>query len=178
MAAPTAAERADAAGPAVAPPRHLMSPLCYGVLVAIMAVTAGFVFFVTRNFQDAGQKPVMREAYEEIDLGQVSRELAPDTSNLVREQFMIRVVLLLNPRVQDLGEMKMQVEKRRNLLKYIVSNEIIYPKTDSELRAVGTLDSLAHEIRQRLNAEFGAGKDGQDVIHKVIFPDSRLPIRH
>ena len=179
MAAPATAERTENAGaaPAAATPKRLMSPLGYVVVLAIMGVTAGVVYFVTRNFHDSGQKSIMHEAYEEIELGQVSRELAQD-ANLVREQFMVRIVLLLNPNYKKLEEMKPQVEKRKNLLKHIVWTEIIYPKSDAELRNPGILEALSNELRQRLNAEFDASKDGQEVIHKVIFPDSRLPGHH
>lgn len=181
MAAPAAAEKTDAPGgaaPAAASPRRLMSPLGYVVVLAIMAITGGVVFFVTRNFHDTAAKPVIHEAYEEIELGQFTRELAPDPSNLVREQFMVKIVLLLNPNYKNLEEMKPLVDKRKNLLKHIVSTEIIHPKTEAELRNSGVLEALANELRQRLNAEFGASKDGQEVIHKVIFPESRLPTHH
>lgn len=179
MAAPATAEKAETAGgaPAAAPPRRLMSPLGYAVVLAIMAVTAGVVYFVTRNFHDTGQKSVIHEAYEEIDLGQVTRELAPD-ANLVREQFMVKIVLLLNPNNKNLTELKPQVEKRKNLLKHIVLTEIIYRKSDAELRNPDVLEMLGNELRQRLNAEFDTAKDGQEAIHKVIFPDSRLPAHH
>jgi len=180
MAAPAAAERTEAAGaaPAASPSRRLMSPLGYIVVVAIMGVTAGVVYFVTSNFHDTGHKPVIQEAYEEVELGQFSRELAPDPSNLVRDQFMIKVVLLLNPNTKDLAEVKPLVDKRKNLLKHIVSTEVILPKSEAELRNPGVLEALGNELRQRLNAEFGASKDGQEVIHKVIFPESRLPTHH
>jgi len=179
MAASATAERTEAAGaaPAVAPPRRLMSPLGYVVVVAIMGITAGVVYIVTRNFQDTGQKSVIQEAYEEIDLGQVTRELAPD-ANLVREQFMVKIVLLLNPNNRNLAELKPQVEKRKNLLKHIVLTEIVYRKSDAELKNPEILEMLGNELRQRLNAEFGASKEGQEAIHKVIFPDSRLPTHH
>ena len=121
---------------------------------------------------------MIHEAYEEIDLGQFSRELPPDQSNLVRDQFMVKVVLLLNPNYKDLAEVKGLVQKRTNLLKHIVSTEIIHPKTEGELRNSGVLESLGNELRQSLNAVFGASKDGQEVIHKVIFPESRLPTHH
>jgi flagellar basal body-associated protein FliL len=177
MASPATAERTEAPGAAVASPRRLMSPLGYVVVVAIMGVTAGVVYFVTRNFHDTGQKSVIHEAYEEIDLGQVTRELAPD-ANLVREQFMVKIVLLLNPNNKNLAELKPQVEKRRNLLKHIVLTEIVYRKSDAELRNPDILEMLGNELRQRLNAEFDTAKDGQEAIHKVIFPDSRLPSHH
>lgn len=173
MAAPVTIERTEA-GAAYASPGRLMSPLGYVVVAAIMAVTAGVVYLATRNFQDAGQNPMIQEAYEEIDLGQVQRELSPDAT-LLREQFMVRVVLLLNPHHRDLAEVKSQVERRRNLLKHIVLTEIIYRKSDAELRSPDILETLGSEMRQRLNAEFNTTRDGQGAIHKVIFPESRLP---
>jgi flagellar basal body-associated protein FliL len=154
-----------------------MSPLGYVVVVAVMGVTAGVVYFVTRNFHDTAPKSIIHEAYEEIDLGQVTRELAPD-ANLVREQFMVKIVLLLNPNNKKLEELKPQVEKRKNLLKHIVLTEIIYRKSDAELRNPDVLEMLGNELRQRLNAEFDTTKEGQEAIYKVIFPDSRLPAHH
>ena len=177
MAASASAEKTDASGaaPAAASARRLMSPMGYIVVVVIMGITAGVVFFVTRSFHDTGQKPVIQEAYEETELGQFSRELSPDPSNLVRDQFSVKIVLLLNPNYKNVAEVKPLVDKRKNLLKHIVSTEIIHPKTEAELRNPGILEALGNELRHRLNAEFGASKDGQEVIHKVIFPESRLP---
>jgi len=176
MAAPAAAEKTEASGAAAAAPgRRLMSPMGYVVVAVIMGITAGVVFLVTRGFHDAGQKPAIQEAYEETELGQFTRELSPDPSNLVRDQFSVKIVLLLNPNYKNVSEVKPLVDKRKNLLKHIVSTEIIHPKTEAELRNPGILEALGNELRHRLNAEFGASKDGQEVIHKVIFPESRLP---
>ena len=174
MAAPATAERTGAPGAAaaVALPRRLMSPLGYVVVVAIMGITAGVVYSVTRTFHDTGSG--IHDAYEEVDLGQVTRELAPD-ANLVRAQFMVKIVLLLNPNHKNLAELKPQVEKRKNLLKHIALTEIVYRKSDAELRSPDVLKMLGHELSQRLNAELDPAKDGQEAIHRVIFPDSRLP---
>ena len=179
MAAPATVQRSEAFGalPALTAPRRLMSPLGYVVVIAVMGITAGVVYFVTRNFLDTGQRSLVHEAYEEIELGQVLRELAPDAT-LVREQFMVRIVLVLNPNARELAELRSQVEKRKNLLKHIVLTEIIYRKSDAELRSPDVLERLGIELRQRLNAEFNTAKDGQEAIHKVIFPDSRLPSHH
>ncbi len=176
MAASASAEKTEAFGAAAAAPaRRLMSPMGYVVVVLIMGITAGVVFFVTRNFHDMGQKPAIQEAYEETELGQFTRELPPDPSNLVRDQFSVRIVLLLNPNYRNVAELKPLVDKRKNLLKHIVSTEIIHLKTEAELRNPKILDTLGDELRHRLNAEFGDPKNGQEVIHKVIFPESRLP---
>lgn len=152
-----------------------MSPLGYVVLAAVMLVTAGMVYVVTRSFQDAVPTPPLREAYEEIDLGPFSRDLAADASGLPRDTFMVKVVVLLNPNVRDPAGIRAQVERRRNLLKDVVLTEVLVRKSDAELRHPGVLDALRSELRRRLNAELGPGGDGQEVIQKVIFPDSRLP---
>ena len=175
MAAPATAERTESAGAAASgESRRLLSPLGYVLVIALMLFTILIVYSVARSFQDSGQKSAIHEAYEEIDLGQVTRELAPDVT-LVRDPFMVKIVLLLNPNNKNLAELKPQVEKRRNLLKHIVLTEIVYRKSDAELRSPDILAVLGNEIRRRLNAEFDTTKEGQEVIHKVIFPDSRLP---
>jgi flagellar basal body-associated protein FliL len=181
MAPPTApaTDKADAASaPATAPPKRLMSPAGYIVVSAVMLLTAGVVYFVTKNFHNAAPRPAIHEEYEEIDLGQFSRELAPAAGDILREQFMVRIYLQLNPHFKDIGEMKALVEKRKNLLKDIVGSEIINPKSDAEFRSPGILETLRTEIKQRINTELGAqDKEGQEIIQRVIFPDTRLPNR-
>jgi flagellar basal body-associated protein FliL len=163
-----------------APPaaRPLLSPAGYAVVGAVMAVTAAVVYFATAHFRAEGSGPApLLEAYEEIPLGPVSRELAADPSGLLREEFMVHVVLVLNPRRGNLAEVKAQVERRRNLLRDIVSTEIVHGKAEAELRRPGILEALKAEIKTRLNAELGGAGDGQDVIFKVIFPESKVPAR-
>jgi len=187
--------------------RPLFSPAGYAVVGAVMAVTAAVVYFVTAHFRGGGAAPApileayeeislgpavvyfvtahfrgggaapILEAYEEISLGPVSRELAADASGLLREEFMIHVALVLNPRRGDLAQVKAQVERRRNLLRDIVSTEIVHSKPEGELRRPGILEALKAEIKARLNAELGGAGGGQDVILKVIFPESKVPAR-
>jgi flagellar basal body-associated protein FliL len=156
--------------------RPLFSPAGYAVVGAVMAVTAAVVYFVTAHFRGGGAAPIL-EAYEEISLGPVSRELAADASGLLREEFMIHVALVLNPRRGDLAQVKAQVERRRNLLRDIVSTEIVHARPEGELRRPGILEALKSEIKARLNAELGGAGGGQDVILKVIFPESKVPAR-
>jgi flagellar basal body-associated protein FliL len=158
--------------------RPLFSPAGYAVVGAVMAVTAAVVYFVTAHFRGGGAAPApILEAYEEISLGPVSRELGSDASGLLREEFMIHVALVLNPRRGDLAQVKAQVERRRNLLRDIVSTEIVHAKPEGELRRPGILEALKAEIKARLNAELGGAGGGQDVILKVIFPESKVPAR-
>ncbi|MFN3485362.1 MAG: flagellar basal body-associated FliL family protein [Planctomycetota bacterium] len=169
---------ADAGSAAPPAARPLLSPAGYVVTAAAMAVTAVVVYLVTAHFRGGGAPsgPVL-ETYEEIVLGPISRELAADAAGLLREEFMIHVVLVLNPRRRNLAEVKAQVERRRNLLRDIVSTEIVYAKTEAELRRPGVLEALKAEIKARVNAELGGAGDGQEVVLKVIFPESKVPAR-
>jgi flagellar basal body-associated protein FliL len=166
-----------AAAPPGASRPELMSPLGYLVMAGVMAATAGLVYVVTASFHDAGPRPVLDARYEELDLGPFVRELAADGSSLVRDQFMARIVLVLNTGHPRLAEIKGLVEKRRNLMKDIVWREILYPKSDEELRRATVLDALAEEIKRSLNATLGASKEGPEVVARVIIPESRLPAR-
>jgi flagellar basal body-associated protein FliL len=160
-----------------AAPRRLLSPAGYAGLIAAMILTVLIAVRVTASFQDGGATATVREGYEEVDLGQVTRELAPEAGGLVRDPFMLKVVLVLNPKVRDLGSVKAQVERRRNLFRDIVWSEIVNPKSDADLRKPATLETLKAEIRQRINQELGGPKDGQDLVSRVIFPERRLPER-
>lgn len=174
-----ATEKAEGGPALLAEPsqNHLMSPMGYIVVAGVMALTAGIVYFVTATLQDTQPKGVLDPVYEEMDLGQFSRELAPDTVTLVRDQFMVKIVLVLNSNYKKLAEMKGLVEKRKNWLKDSIWREILYPKSDADLRKAGILDALAAEIKQNLNAMLGASKEGQEMISRVLIPESRLPAR-
>lgn len=121
--------------------------------------------------------PLGRE-YTELDLGVFSRELAsPDALGLVQDVFQVRVVLTLNPDHPKLGDLRGSLEGRRNLLKHLVSTEVLYRKSEADLRRPDVLDGLMREIKERLNSELGGGKGGQEVFSKVLLLESRLPSR-
>src|SRR6185295_16789962 len=94
-----------------APPRRTMSPALYAGLAGGMILTVFIAVKLTSAFQDGGGATPDREGYEEVDLGQVTRELAPEAGGLVRDPFMLKVVLVLNPKVKDLAALKSQVER-------------------------------------------------------------------
>ena len=177
----TVPERTGASGPYFTvpppPPRRMLTPLGYLGLGIAMIVAMIVVFSVMSAFRDAGNSAVIPDGYEEVDLGQMTRELASDTGGLLREPFMLKVVLILNPKVRDLAALKAQVERRRNLFRDIVWSEIINPKSDADLRKPAVLETLKGEIRQRINQELGGPRDGQDLISRVIFPERKLPDR-
>jgi len=181
MSPTTVPERTGASGPYFAvpapPPRRLLSPMGYLGLALGMFLTVMLVFWAMSAFREAGGAAGNQDGYEEVDLGQMTRELSPEAGGLMREPFMLKVVLVLNPKARDLGALKAQVERRRNLLRDIVWSEIINPKSDADLRKPALLETLKGEIRQRLNQELGGSKDGQEMISRVIFPERRLPER-
>lgn len=181
--APTAAsEKTGASGLSAAvkalPPRgRLLSPAGYLAAAVGLVITIVIVLRATAAFQEVGGPSPVHDGYDEVDLGQVTRELAPEAGALVREPFMLKVGVVLNPNVRDLSGLKLQVERRRNLFRDIVWSEIINPKSDAELRKPAVLEAMKSEIRQRLNTELGGPKDGQEMIVRVIFPDRKLPER-
>jgi flagellar basal body-associated protein FliL len=155
----------------------MLSTMGYFGLALGGIVTVVVVFFAMSAFREAGGGTTIQDGYEEVDLGQMTRELSPEAGGLVRDPFMLKVVLVLNPKLRDLGAVKAQVERRRNLLRDIVWSEIINPKSDADLRKPATLETLKGEIRQRINQEMGGARDGQETISRVIFPERRLPER-
>lgn len=181
MSPATAPERTGASGAYYAvpppPPKRMLSTSGYLGLGLAALLTVFFILWVMAAFRETGGGTVVQDGYEEVDLGQVTRELASEAGGLVRDPFMLKVVLVLNPKVRDLGALKSQVERRRNLFRDIVWSEIINPKSDADLRKPALLETLKAEIRQRLNQELGGTKDGQEMISRVIFPERRLPER-
>jgi flagellar basal body-associated protein FliL len=159
------------------PPRHLLSTAGYVGLGAVALVSAFLVIKAVAVFSEGGSSSSTQEGYEEVDLGQMTRELAPEAGGLVRDPFMLKVVLVLNPKVRDLAGLKAQVERRKNLYRDIVWSEIFNAKSDADLRKPALVEAMKNEIRLRLNMELGGQKEGQEMISRVIFPDRRPPER-
>lgn len=181
MATTSTPERTGASGPYYSipptPPKRMMGTAGYLGLGAVGLITMFLIMKAVSSFSESGMSAPVQETYEEVDLGQVSRELAPEAGGLLREPFMLRVVLVLNPKTRDLAGAKAQVERRRNLFRDIILSELINAKSDADLRKPGTLETLKKEILQRLNQELAGTKGENDVILKVLFPERRLPER-
>ena len=177
----TAPERTGASGayyPVPAPPpRRMLSPVGYLGLVVAALLTAFVILWIVSSFQSPGTGPAVQERYQTVDLGQFARELSPEPGALVREPFMLKVFLRLNPEIRDIASLKSQVERRRDFFRFIVFSEIIDKKSDAELRRSGIVDALLTEIKDRLNRELGSSRDGQAPISQVFYSERRLPER-
>ncbi|MBI3854087.1 MAG: flagellar basal body-associated FliL family protein [Planctomycetes bacterium] len=181
----SAAERTGASSPSYAvppppPPRRMMSPAGYLGLGVAMIFTLFIVLRIVSSFQAGQGAAASPDGYEEVDLGAMTRELSPESGGLVREPFMLKVVLVLNPKVRDLGALKSQVERRKNLFRDIVWTEILDPKSDAELRKPAVLEAMKSDIRQRINQEMEKQvgvRDGQEPVSRVLFPDRKPPER-
>ena len=158
-------------------PRRMMSPAGYLALGVGMLITVIIVFRAASSFQGGGTAAPAQDAHETVDLGQFTRELASESAGFVRDPFMLKVVLVLNPKVRDRGAVKAQVERRRDLFRDIVWDHLLHSKSDADLRKPAVIETLKGEIRQRLNQELGGPKDGEEMISRVIFPERRLPER-
>jgi len=156
---------------------RLLSPSGYLAVAGGMVVAIILVLRATAAFQEPAGPVATHDGYDEVDLGQVTWDLAPEAGGLVREPFMLRIVVVLNPKVRDVAGAKLQVERRRNLFRDIVWSEILNPKSEAELRKPAVLEAMKEEIRRRLNDELRGWKDGQEAIERVIFPDRKLPER-
>jgi flagellar basal body-associated protein FliL len=158
------------------PPRRMMSPMGYLGVGLAMIVSVFIVFRLASSFQGGGSTTTVQDAYEQVDLGQFTRELAAEAGGLVRDPFSLKVVVVLNPKVRDRAGLRAQVERRRDLFRDIVWSEILNTKSDADLRKPALLEGMKGEIKQRLNQELGS-KDGEELISRVIFPERRLPER-
>jgi flagellar basal body-associated protein FliL len=182
MATAAASERPSGGGSSAAlrspaPPERLLSPAGYLAVAVGMVVAMVLVMRATAAFQEPGGPGPSHDTYDEVDLGQVNWDLSPEATGLVREPFMLRIIVVLNPKVRDLAALKLQVERRRNLFRDIMWSEILSTKTEADLRKPAVVEAMKAEIRQRLNAELGGPRDGQEMIDRVIFPDRKLPER-
>lgn len=170
MAAPAVSR---AAPPAPAGPGRMILV----VAIILAGVAAGGALSLRKPPAPSAPRPAIERRYEQVDLGTFRKELLVDAATLVHEPFEVKVALVLNPEYGDLAVYRPLVEKRRDLLRHIVQTEIVNAKGDGDLRKPTVLETLTLEIRKRLNAELGPSSAGQDMIQKVIFPESKLPVR-
>ena len=180
----TAPERTGASGayyqvpvPPPPPPRRILTPAGYLALGIAALLTAFILLRLVSSFQGGGTGPVTGDTYQQVDLGQFTRELSPDPGALLREPFMIKVVVRLNPEARDLASLKSQVERRRDLFRHLIWSDILNAKNDADLRKPATLDALMSEIKDRINREMGPSREGLVPISQVLFPERRLPDR-
>ncbi|HVR85936.1 MAG TPA: hypothetical protein VMU54_16570, partial [Planctomycetota bacterium] len=122
MASTAASEKTGASGSSAAsqgppPAERLLSPSAYLAVGVGVVITIAIVLRASAAFQDSAGPAPASDAYDEVDLGPVNRELAPEAGGLVREPFMLKVSVVLNPKVRDLSSLKLQVERRRNLFR-------------------------------------------------------------
>ncbi|HEX7898206.1 MAG TPA: hypothetical protein VF950_10625 [Planctomycetota bacterium] len=170
MAAPAAPRTAP-----LAPPGPGRMALVVAIILAGVAV--GGALSLRKPPAPSAPRPSIERRYEQVDLGTFRKELLVDAAALVHEPFEVKVALVLNPEYGDLAVYRPLVEKRRDLLRHIVQTEIVNAKGDGDLRKPTVLETLTLEIRKRLNDELGKSTAGQDMIQKVIFPESKLPLR-
>lgn len=176
----TAPERTGASGQYFVPPpppRRMMSPAGYLGLGVAALITVFIIVRILSSFSSGGTGPAVLDSYQQVDLGQFARELSPEPGALIREPFMLKVVLRLNPEVRDLASLKSQMERRRDLFRHIIYNEVLKSKSDAELRKPAVVDLLTTEIKDRINREMGSSRDGQAPITQVLVPDQKLPER-
>lgn len=177
----TAPERTGASGqyfvPAPPPPRRMMSPAGYLGLGVTALITMFIIVRILSSFQGGGAGPATLDSYQQVDLGQFSRELSPEPGALIREPFLLKVVVRLNPDIRDLASLKSQVERRRDLFRHLIYSDILDKKSDAELRKPAIVETLTNEIKDRINKEMGPSREGQVAISQVLFSERRLPER-
>ena len=161
-----------------APPRPLVGRRTL-LLVAALLVAVGVAVYVVSlpPAPAAASRPAIEEAFSEVDLGVFSRPLPADVGGLIKEEFVVRVSLVLNPKYGDPARVRPLVERRRSQLRHVVNLEVIHKRTESDLRRPEVLGELRDDIRRRLNRVLGGPRDGQEVIQEVLFPDTNVPPR-
>jgi hypothetical protein len=147
------------------------------VAIVLAGVAAGGALSLRKPPGPSAPRPAIERRYEQVDLGTFRKEILVDAATLVHEPFEVKVALVLNPEYGDLSVYRPLVEKRRDLLRHIVQTELVNPKSDADLRKPTLLETLSMSVRDRLNAELEPSASGQKLIQKVIFPESKLPLR-
>ncbi len=161
--------------PAPPPPRPVLGRRAI-VLIAVLLLAVGVsVYWVSRPpAAPPPARPAIEEAFHEVDLGVFSRPFAADAAGLLKEEFVVRVVLVLNPKYGDPARVRPLVERRRNHLRHIVTVDVIHALPEADLIR---LENLQVDIRNRLNRALGGARDGHEVIQEALFPEAIVPRR-
>lgn len=168
---------AEAAAPPA--PRRPRAGRRMVALVAALLLAVGVSVYVASRppAVPPPPRPAIDEPFNEVDLGVFSRPFTTDVPGLLKENFVLRVTLVLNPGYGDPARVRPLVERRRSQLRHVVNLEVIHARTEAELRRPEVLGDLLIDIRRRLNRALGGPRDGQDVILEVLFPEADVPPR-
>ncbi len=168
----------SAEAPVPAAPRPLLGRRALVGLAVLLAAVGVAVFLVSRPpGKAAAPRPVLEQGYDEVDLGVFSRALPADVGGLLREEFVVRVILILNPDYGDPVRIRPLVERRRNLLRHLVNVKVIHDRPAAELRRERVFEDLEKDILHLLNGALGGLREGEFVIQKVLFPEATVSLR-
>lgn len=157
---------------------RLFSPAGFVVLLVVMAASAAAGALVSSLFRSGGAPlpgTLMDREIAIVDLDTISRQVrSGDASDVRNEVFSVHVQVVLNPAFRDPAEVRRRVSQQRALLKDR-ANRKIWALPEDRLRAgSGVLDDLSVDLKRDFNETLGVTGDGHEIVHRVIFPESRL----
>lgn len=139
------------------------------VLLLLGLEAALFAAWYARTREERSA-PVPAEAAI-VDLGAPFQRALPGPGGTA-EVFSVRVALELDLKGRrDPDRLRAEVERRISVLRSVIHLEVIGRKRPDELRRGAVLDTLALEIRERLNRELGDQLGERGLVGRVRFPD-------
>ena len=172
MAPATEKPEAPATAPpaAAAPHAPLFSPMAIIIVLVLLVVEGAAVFFLAKSFSAPKEEPPKIDTKDvEVELGDFTRVFVTDPTVMTEASIRFEVVLVLNPKFHEAEILKAAVEGKKNRLKDAV-NGILFRKNRDYFYGANLIDELKNEIRDRVNDELGAAKDGHEIVSKVLFP--------
>lgn len=172
-----AAEKAEAAAPPAAPApakQALFSPTGAIIVFVLLVLEGVGVFLIAKNFGASKEGASVDGEYVEVDIGSFDREIRSSTvETAVPRTFSMKVQLVLNSNLENVQEVKGEVEKKKNLLRARVY-AILNGMNPDYFRQQNASEDLSSRLKQQLNLLLKS-KDGHDKIDKVIFSEWKQP---
>ncbi len=153
------------------------SPGVFGGIAFVLLSGAVGIFFLITSLKAGPMKETsfVDRNYAEIDLDSVQREMASDSAVRFSKNFLCQPVLILNPDIENIEEVKSLVLLRKkalrgNMLHLLYRLPEIYFKKPNLMRRISTL------FLDSINKSLGRIENGKSIVSKVIFSQFDVPV--
>jgi len=145
-----------------------------GIAFVLIGTSVGIFFFLTSLKDGPTQTSFVDRKYAEIDLDSVQREMAPDSAIRFSESFQCQPVLILNPEIENLDEVKSLVLLRKKALRGDMLH-LLYRMPESYFKKPNLMGRISTLFLDHINESLGSLENGKSIVSKVIFSQFDVP---
>ena len=152
------------------------SPGILGGIAFVLAGGAFGIFFLMSSLKAGPQEKTsfVNQKYAEVDLDSVQREMAPDSAVRYSQNFLCQPVLVLNPQIENIEEVKTLIEQRKKVLRGDILH-LLYRMPEIYFKKPNLLGRVSNLFLDHVNSFLGPLDDGKSIVSKVIFSQFEVP---